>query len=75
MFYKLFREHFSVEASNELLRRRLARRPNFCLNSAFVYCDREKHGYLTTEDFRQLLEENKIYSTQLELEALVSRYD
>ena len=38
-FFKMFKEHFSIETSNELLRRRLARRPNFTLNGAFSYCD------------------------------------
>jgi Ca2+-binding EF-hand superfamily protein len=58
MFLRLMRQHFTIEESSELLRKRLSRRPNFNVHSAFSHIDRDNNGYLTSEDFRRLLADN-----------------
>ena len=72
---RVIRTHFNIEESAELLRQRLARRPNFSVHDAFSHCDKSKNGYLTGEELRKLLAENKIFVTDSELESLVARYD
>jgi Ca2+-binding EF-hand superfamily protein len=57
------RSHFNFEESNELIRKRLSKRPNFSIHEAFATLDQEQNGYIVGSDFRRLLKEAHIYST------------
>ena len=72
---KTFKVHFSVEESAELLRKRLMRRPNFSAHDAFTACDTDKNGYITRDEFKNILREYGFYATDSEVSWLVDRYD
>mmetsp|Transcript_34776 Transcript_34776/g.25928 ORF Transcript_34776/g.25928 Transcript_34776/m.25928 type:complete len:151 (-) Transcript_34776:174-626(-) len=55
LFLRTFKVHFGVEESAELLRKRLGRRPNFSVHDAFAAVDVDKNGYITRDEFRQVL--------------------
>ena len=67
--------HCTVEESAELLRKRLQRRPNFSVHDAFVACDADKNGYITRDEFKNILKEYGFYATDNEVTWLVDRYD
>ncbi len=70
-----FRVHFNVEESAELLRKRLARRPFFNCTDAFNACDADKNGYITRDEFKEILKEYGFYATETEVTWLLDRYD
>ena len=55
MFLATMRTHFTVEESAELLRKRLARRPEFNVHEAFLAIDRDSNGFLTRTELRRML--------------------
>ena len=72
---RTFRVHFSVEESAELLRKRLARRPFFNCTDAFNACDADKNGFITRDEFKEILKEYGFYATESEITWLLDRYD
>ena len=75
MFLNTFKVHFSVEESAELLRKRLSRRPNFNVHDAFAACDIDKNGFITRNEFKNLLKEYGFFATDEEISWLIERYD
>jgi Ca2+-binding EF-hand superfamily protein len=75
LFFKTLRVHFSVEASAENLRRRLLRRPGFSASEAFSAVDSDRNGFITRDEFRQILREHGFFQTETELSWLLDRYD
>jgi len=63
------------EFHSEKVRQRLARRPLFDNYEAFEALDKDGKGYLNKNEFRELLSGHGIYTTQKELQTLVTRYD
>lgn len=55
MFLSTFRTHWTVEESAELLRKRLARRPNFNVHECFLAVDKDSNGYLSRTELRHIL--------------------
>lgn len=70
-----FRVHFSVEESAEFLRKKLSRRPGFSAHDAFSACDQDRNGFITREEFKNILKEYGFYATENEVRWLVDRYD
>lgn len=75
LFLKTWRVHLSVEESAEFLRKRLGRRPRFSAHDAFSAVDADKNGYLTRDEFGDILKEYGFYATQEEITWLLDRYD
>ena len=75
LFLSLFRIHFQNEDAAELLRKRIARRPDFNVHDAFLTIDREGNGFLSKFEMRNFLAENGIFPTENEIAMLVDRYD
>lgn len=71
MFLGMFRSHFTIEESAELLRKRLARRPNFNVHESFQAIDRDSNGFLTSTELRRLLAENGVYASERDLHLLI----
>lgn len=59
----------------ESLRQRLSRVPTFNLYEAFQAVDSGKDGYITLNEFRDILENHGVYATTKDLESLMDRYD
>ena len=62
------------EALFESIRQRLLNRKFFNLHDAYKVLDRYDNGFITAEQFRELLEENGIFFAQRDLNTLVERY-
>lgn len=75
LFLRTFKVHFSVEESAELLRKRLGRRPYFNAHDAFTACDSDRNGFITRDEFKNILRDNGFYATDSEVSWLVDRYD
>ena len=75
MFLSTFRTHFTIEENAEMLRKRLARRPNFNVHEAFLAIDRDSNGYITKEELRRILSENGVFANERDLQFVVQRFD
>ncbi len=67
LLLKTFKVHFSVEESAEFVRKRLFRRPNFNVHDAFQAVDTDKNGYITRDEFKNMLKEYGFYATDSEV--------
>jgi len=67
LYLRAFKNHFSIEASAEYLRKRLMRRPGFNASDAFTAVDTDKNGYLTRDEFKKMLREYGFYATETEV--------
>lgn len=67
IFLTTFRVHMSVEESAEFIRKKLSRRPGFSAHDAFSACDYDKNGYITSDEFKNLLKEYGFYATDIEV--------
>jgi Ca2+-binding EF-hand superfamily protein len=74
-FLKAWRVHLTVEESAELLRKRLGRRPKFSAHDAFSAVDADNNGYLTRDEFGDILKEYGFYASSEEISWLIDRYD
>ena len=63
------------EAIIENIRQRLNRRPFFDVYDAFRALDRNENGYLTPEEFKDILLDHGIISSPQELLNLLNRFD
>lgn len=66
---------FQNEGAIENARQRLNKRPLFDLYDAFKALDRNGNGYVTLDEFREILQENGIYATSTEALNLIKRFD
>jgi Ca2+-binding EF-hand superfamily protein len=71
-FFSIF---FKAERQLESLRDRLKRRPYFELNDAFDFCARSRPGVILAGDLRDILAEQGFYTTERELQGLMTRLD
>jgi Ca2+-binding EF-hand superfamily protein len=75
LFLKTWRVHLTVEEQAEFLRKRLGRRPRFSAHDAFAAVDSDRNGYLTRDEFTEILKEYGFYATSEEITWLLDRYD
>ncbi|CAG9325661.1 unnamed protein product [Blepharisma stoltei] len=75
LFIDVLRLHLDAERVAESLRQRLSRRPEFNMHEAFQAIDRDRNGYITIDEFKDILEDHNIFVNRKDLEALMQRYD
>ena len=74
-FVHLLRLHVSVENAAERTRQRQARRPLFSIAEAFDAVDKNHNGFITKNEFAELLEDHRFFASNKELDLLIDRYD
>ena len=74
LYLQTLKVHLSLEASAEFVRKRLFRR-GFSVSDAFSACDADRNGYITRNEFKNILLEYGFYATESELSCLLNRYD
>lgn len=75
LYMKAFKLYFQVEESVELLRKRLAKRPNFSVHEAFAAVDSDRNGFIARAEFKAILKEYGFFATDMELAFIVDRFD
>ncbi|EGR31118.1 hypothetical protein IMG5_117610 [Ichthyophthirius multifiliis] len=75
LFQKLMNKILQSEVEAELIRQQLNRRPFFSIQNAFQAIDSLDSGFITLQDFKQILNEYGIFATRDDLNNLVKRYD
>lgn len=66
---------FQNESIIENIRQKLNKRPLFDLYDAFKALDKNDKGYVTLEEFKEVLNNHGIYSSSNELMSLLQRFD
>lgn len=66
---------FQNEAIIEDLRKRLSKRPLFDVYDAFKALDINDNGFITVNEFKQVLADHEIYLKSNELLMLIRRFD
>lgn len=66
---------FKSERQFETLRSRMNKRTYFNLGDAFDFCSRSKPGVILAGDLRDILAEQGFYTTERELQGLMTRLD
>ena len=61
--------------ASESIRQRLARRPGFSINHAFDAIELRDKGFITVDDFRNILLDWGIFASYSDAAHLVERYD
>lgn len=74
-FIECIRLFLEVEGMAEALRQRMSRRASFSLYDAFLAVDRDRNGYITIDEFQDILRTNGIYADIKDLESLMELYD
>jgi Ca2+-binding EF-hand superfamily protein len=72
---RVFNKAIENEFHSEKIRQRLNRRPLFDHFEAFEALDKNKNGFISKDEFRELLADHGFYATQKELKGLMERYD
>lgn len=75
MFLSTMRTHLTVEENAEMIRKRLARRPDFNVHEAFLMVDRDSNGFIQRPELRRVLAENGVYASEKDLTMLLLRFD
>jgi Ca2+-binding EF-hand superfamily protein len=75
MLGKLLRHMYNGEMKMEEMRLSLAKRPFFNLHDAFKALDRSEKGYLTKEEFKEMMEDHGMFMTQKDLNGIMERYE
>ena len=63
------------EIFSEELRQKLEKRPMFDAYEAFKSLDKSDSGFISLNEFRDVLQENGVYASNTDLLSLVKRYD
>lgn len=71
----MFKVMFHTERASECLRARIAKRPNFSLEQAFSYVDRNRHGKISGQEVRDMLSEHGFFATEKELQFIMHKFD
>ena len=72
---KVLNQIINNEVASEALRQKLERRPLFDVYEAFKALDKNDNGYISMDEFRELLIDHGIYASNSELLNLMRRYD
>jgi Ca2+-binding EF-hand superfamily protein len=75
MVMKMMKHIHSMEVKVESMRQMLARRPEFTIYNAFKALDKEDKGFITNEEFREMLEDYGMFVTSKDLQGLMDRYE
>ena len=71
----VLRLHLRVENAAERTRQRQAKRPLFSIAEAFDAVDKNHNGFITKNEFAELLDEHRFFASNKELDLLIDRYD
>jgi hypothetical protein len=71
----MFKVMFHTERASECLRARIAKRPQFSLDQAFSYMDRNRDGLVTPDEIRDMLAEHGFFATEKELQFIMLKFD
>jgi Ca2+-binding EF-hand superfamily protein len=74
-FKEVWRTHFRVETSAEVLRQRLNKNINFDFYAAFKACDLNDNGMISKDELKDILNERGIYVSDQEVGHLMSKFD
>jgi len=74
-FAQVLRLLLDCESLSERLRQRLSRRPEFSSYDAFQAIDRDRNGFITLEELREVMEEKGCKVSSRDLKCLMERYD
>ena len=69
------RLHLESEGNSESIRQQMSRRSTFSLYDAFTALDRDRNGFITIDEFREILLTHGVYADIKDLETLMERYD
>jgi Ca2+-binding EF-hand superfamily protein len=72
---RVLRLSLEAERVAESLRQRLSRLPTFNLYDAFQAVDSGRDGFITLDEFREILGRHGVFATTKDLESLMDRYD
>lgn len=72
---ELLQVSLDSETKSEQLRQSLQSRNSFNCIEAFESLDRQNKGFLTPDEFRQMLEQHGVFVNSHDLHTLLSRYD
>eukprot|EP01015_Nassula_variabilis_P015847 TRINITY_DN2381_c0_g1_i10.p1 TRINITY_DN2381_c0_g1~~TRINITY_DN2381_c0_g1_i10.p1 ORF type:complete len:143 (+),score=76.05 TRINITY_DN2381_c0_g1_i10:43-471(+) len=72
---KVLRLVLNAEVEGEYLRQRLSKRRLFSVHEAFRAIDRNEKGFITSEQFRKLLEDYGIFTSTKDIQHLMQRFD
>eukprot|EP00825_Cyclidium_porcatum_P014726 TRINITY_DN17_c0_g1_i8.p1 TRINITY_DN17_c0_g1~~TRINITY_DN17_c0_g1_i8.p1 ORF type:complete len:284 (+),score=70.10 TRINITY_DN17_c0_g1_i8:154-1005(+) len=75
VFKKLINLIINGECEAEELRIELSRRPMFSLQDAFEAIDRDENGFITIDEFKEILNDYGFFVNQIDLQNLVDRFD
>eukprot|EP01016_Furgasonia_blochmanni_P006640 TRINITY_DN1266_c0_g1_i1.p1 TRINITY_DN1266_c0_g1~~TRINITY_DN1266_c0_g1_i1.p1 ORF type:complete len:641 (+),score=294.82 TRINITY_DN1266_c0_g1_i1:66-1988(+) len=75
LFSRVWRLLLDAEAVTETIRQRLSRRPGFSINNAFDAIELRHKGFITVDDFRNILLDWGIFASYSDAAHLVERYD
>lgn len=71
----LWRVHFQVETSAEVIRQRLQRFPCFNVYEAFNSLDLNDNGAVSVDELRRMIESRGFYVSDKEVRDLVDKFD
>eukprot|EP00825_Cyclidium_porcatum_P037438 TRINITY_DN4131_c0_g2_i1.p1 TRINITY_DN4131_c0_g2~~TRINITY_DN4131_c0_g2_i1.p1 ORF type:complete len:464 (+),score=64.82 TRINITY_DN4131_c0_g2_i1:336-1727(+) len=75
LFKKLIRKMIEGEIEAERVRQKLSKRPLFSINDAFTAIDNNDNGFITKQQFKEILNQYGVFVDQSDLQHLVERYD
>lgn len=75
LFLSTFRLLLDAETLAERVRQRLSRMPEFSLHQAFVAVDKDRNGFITIDEFQNVLNAHGIFATGKDLQSLLEKYD
>ena len=74
-FKSTLKIHFEILRAAEGLRQRINEKVGFTLRDAFKAVDRNRNGYIGIEEFKSILNEHGIMTSDKDLLTLMDRYD
>ena len=70
-----FRLILDAESLAERVRQKLTRMPDFSLHQAFTSIDKDRNGFITIDEFQNILHTHGIFASSKDLQNLLSKYD
>ena len=75
IFCNTLRLILNAESLSERLRQRLSKMPEFSLFQAFNSVDKDRNGYITINEFQDILNSHGILASSKDLQGLMQKYD